>query len=55
MEYTVRVPVENYSAFLEQAGQAGSVLNLSENAEDVTSEYIDVDARITRWKPSATA
>ena len=47
VEYTVRVPVENYSAFLEQAGQAGSVLNLSENAEDVTSEYIDVDARIT--------
>ena len=47
VEYTVRVPVENYSSFLEQAGQAGSVLNLSENAEDVTSEYIDVDARIT--------
>lgn len=49
-DYTVRVPVENYSSFLEQAGQAGSVLNLSENAEDVTSEYIDVDARITSLK-----
>ena len=51
VEYTVRVPVENYSSFLEQAGQAGSVLNLSENAEDVTSEYIDVDARITSLEP----
>lgn len=45
--YTVRVPVDNYRTFLEQAGQAGSVLNLSENAENVTSTYIDMEARIT--------
>lgn len=45
--YTVRVPVDQYRAFLEQAGQAGSVLNLSENAENVTSTYIDMEARIS--------
>lgn len=45
--YTVRVPVDRYRDFLAQAGQAGSVQNLNEYAEDVTSQYIDVDARIT--------
>lgn len=44
--YTVRVPVDNYSTFLQQAGESGSVLNLEENAENVTSEYIDLQARI---------
>lgn len=44
--YTVRVPVEHYSAFLDQAGQSGRVLSLNESAEDVTANYIDVEARI---------
>lgn len=44
--YTVRVPVDNYSAFLAQAGESGSVLNLEENAENVTSDYIDLQARL---------
>lgn len=45
--YTVRVPAENYSAFLSQAGAAGSVLSLNESAENVTMDYIDLEARIT--------
>lgn len=45
--YTVRVPVDQYSAFLTDAGESGSVLNLEENAENVTSNYIDLQARIT--------
>ena len=40
--YTVRVPVDNYRTFLEQAGQSGSVLSLNESAQDVTASYIDV-------------
>lgn len=44
--YTVRVPAGKYTAFLEQAGQAGSVLNLNESAQDVTMEYVDVQARL---------
>ena len=44
--YTVRVPVDNYRTFLEQAGQSGSVLSLNESAQDVTASYIDVEARI---------
>lgn len=44
--YTVRVPVDNYTNFLAQAGESGNVLNLEENAENVTSDYIDLQARI---------
>ncbi len=41
-DYTVRVPVDNYRAFLAAVGEAGSVRNVSENAENITSSYIDV-------------
>ncbi len=44
--YTVRVPVENYRTFLAAVGEAGSVLDLSETAENITSCYIDVQARL---------
>lgn len=45
--YTVRVPADNYTAFLAQVGEAGNVLSLNESAENVTSSYIDLQARIT--------
>lgn len=44
--FTVRVPVENYRAFLAAAGESGSVQYLSENAQNITSNYIDVQARL---------
>lgn len=43
---TVRVPAENYRAFLEAAGQAGSQRYLSEDANDITAGYVDVEARL---------
>ena len=46
-DYTVRVPVGNYRAFLAAVGDAGSVLNISESAENITSSYIDVQARLS--------
>ena len=45
--YTVRVPVENYRTFLTDVGEAGSVLDMSETAENITSSYIDVQARLS--------
>ena len=45
--YTVRVPVENYRTFLAAVGEAGNVLDLSETAENITSSYIDVQARLS--------
>ena len=35
-DYTVRVPVGSYRAFLAAVGDAGSVLNISESAENIT-------------------
>lgn len=43
---TCRVPADNYEEFLNGAGELGNVTYLNENEEDVTNEYIDLDARI---------
>ena len=53
-DYTVRVPVDNYRAFLAAVGEAGSVRNVSENAENITSSYIDVQARLTALEAQRT-
>lgn len=45
--YSVRVPADNYRAFLDAVGSAGNVLNLSEATDDITTQYIDVQARLT--------
>lgn len=46
-DFRVRVPADNYRDFLAQVGEAGSVLSLNESAENVTSTYIDMEARIS--------
>ena len=43
---TARVPAENYRAFLEAAAKAGSQRYLSEDANDITAGYVDVQARL---------
>lgn len=43
---TVRVPAENYRAFLDAAGRAGNQRYLSEDANDITAGYVDVEARL---------
>lgn len=48
--YTVRVPVEHYTSFLADVGKAGNVLSLSESMDDITSQYIDVEARLDSLK-----
>ena len=44
--YTARIPAENYRSFLTAAGEAGNVTSLNENAQDITAEYVDVEARL---------
>lgn len=46
LSMTLRVPEENYESFLEAAGQTGSVVTRSEQADDVTAQYTDVAGRI---------
>lgn len=44
--YTVRVPSKNYQAFMDSIGSIGSVTYSGENVEDITSNYVDVQARL---------
>ncbi len=44
--YTVRVPVENYKAFISRQGSVGVVISSSENNRDVTEQYTDIEARL---------
>ena len=53
-DYTVRVPVDNYRAFLAAVGEAGSVRNVSENAQNITSSYIDVESRLATLEAQRT-
>lgn len=44
--YTIRVPVKNYNAFVGEAGSIGVVVSSSENNRDVTEQYYDTEARL---------
>lgn len=45
--FVYRIPATAYNSFLSSIGEAGSVTYLSESANDVTSSYLDLEARIT--------
>lgn len=44
--FTIKVPSDKYGAFLDSAAQAGNLLSRSETSEDLTEQYVDVDARL---------
>lgn len=46
MSCTVRVPVENFSSFLDQAGEAAHVTSCSDYSDDVSEAYYDNEARL---------
>lgn len=50
LEMTVRIPAENYEAFLSQKESMGRVVYFNESTQDVTGEYIDISARIETLK-----
>lgn len=41
-----RLPAAQYEAFLTASADAGSVVSRSETAQDITADYLDVDARV---------
>ena len=45
-EYVLRIPSEHYSEFLQAAEGAGSLVRKDESTEDITREYVDVEARL---------
>lgn len=44
--YTIRVPAERYSEFLNRAGELCNVLSKQEYTENVTEAYYDTDGRL---------
>ena len=46
LSLTLRVPESSYDAFVDAAEQAGSVTSKSKSAEDVTTQYMDIEARL---------
>jgi hypothetical protein len=45
--YTLRVPAQGYDAFLGEVGGIGRIVRRSENTEDVTLHYYDLESRLT--------
>ena len=45
-EYIVRIPAEQYSRFLQSAGELGYVTNSTESSEDVGEQYYDTESRL---------
>ncbi|QDT13574.1 DUF4349 domain-containing protein [Planctomycetes bacterium K23_9] len=48
--WTVRVPVDRYTAFLNGVSALGFAEQRNENAQDVTEEFVDIEARIKNKK-----
>lgn len=48
--WTVRIPVAQFQEFVNQLDGLGSVLRQNIDAEEVTDEYVDLQARITNEK-----
>ncbi len=49
-QWTVRIPVDQYEAFLQAARSLGEVRRIASDSKDVTEEYYDVDARLRNKK-----
>ncbi len=48
--WTIRVPVEHFESLLDSASSIGVPTSRSQNSEDVTEEFVDVQARISNKK-----
>lgn len=51
---TYRVPQANYQSFLDAVAAAGNVTYRSQQAEDVTAQYMDVSARLANLQAQRT-
>ena len=45
--FCFRIPSASYSSFLGRADETGSVVYRSESTEDITAQYVDVEARLS--------
>jgi len=47
---TARIPTDNYNDFLNDTAKAGNIIYKQESSSDITSQYIDVAARLVILK-----
>lgn len=48
--YTIRIPAEHYADFMTATGDIGNVISKNESTNDVTSKYVDIEARLETMK-----
>ncbi|MGN0572618.1 MAG: DUF4349 domain-containing protein [Acutalibacteraceae bacterium] len=48
--YVVRIPAEKLEEFITSAGENGKITNKSEEIQNVTLEYVDLESRIDSYK-----
>lgn len=53
--YVYRIPAEKYADFLTALGEAGNVTSQEESTQDITAEYVDVEARLKSLRAQETS
>lgn len=48
--FTVRIPAANLDAFINASGEKGTIISKTENQQNVTLEYVDLESRIEAYK-----
>ena len=46
-DYTCKIPAGNYAGFIDGLSGAGNLYRLTESTDDVTLQYVDLDARLS--------
>ena len=54
-QFTIRVPVENYSAMTGGLSDLGHVVSIRHFAENVTAQYTDLESRLTAYETEEAA
>ncbi|HND55663.1 MAG TPA: DUF4349 domain-containing protein [Pirellulaceae bacterium] len=48
--WIVRIPVDRYDVFLKDVAELGNVVRLNQTSQDVSAEFVDVEARIANGR-----
>ena len=48
--WIVRIPVDRYDGFLKDVAELGNVVRLNQTSQDVSAEFVDVEARIANGR-----
>lgn len=54
LHVVLRIPVQNYQDFLQKAGETGNLLSKRQEQENVTAEYVDLQARLESLEAQRT-